>query len=88
MKQIYTFSNLKITFSVIKKIFCYINNFSPLWGVCLRNEELLQEWRNQAKIMQERKILEHKQDQSERHRKDEVEHYFLISYFNLKKTNK
>ncbi|XP_053477635.1 leucine-rich repeat-containing protein 27 isoform X1 [Ictalurus furcatus] len=31
-----------------------------------KNEELLQEWRNQAKIMQERKILEHKQDRSER----------------------
>ncbi|XP_060782207.1 leucine-rich repeat-containing protein 27-like isoform X2 [Neoarius graeffei] len=36
-----------------------------------KNEELLQEWRNQAKIMQERKILEHKQDRSESHQKEE-----------------
>ncbi|XP_027030663.2 leucine-rich repeat-containing protein 27 [Tachysurus fulvidraco] len=34
-----------------------------------KNEELLQQWRNQAKIMQERKILEHK-NQNERHWKD------------------
>lgn len=56
--------------------------------VCVRNEELLQEWRNQAKIMQERKILEHKQDRSESHRKEEVDCYFLISYYKLQKDNK
>lgn len=54
----------------------------------LRNEELLQEWRNQAKIMQERKILEHKQDRSERQQKEEVEHSFLISYYKLQKDSK
>ncbi|TSK22643.1 Leucine-rich repeat-containing protein 27 [Bagarius yarrelli] len=36
-----------------------------------KNEELLQKWRNQAKIMQEKKILEHRQDQKGRHWKEE-----------------
>ncbi|XP_036430485.1 leucine-rich repeat-containing protein 27-like [Colossoma macropomum] len=36
-----------------------------------KDEELLREWRNQARIMQERKILEQKQDRRERLQRDE-----------------
>ncbi|KAI4873919.1 hypothetical protein NFI96_009163 [Prochilodus magdalenae] len=36
-----------------------------------KDEELLREWRNQARIMQERKILEQKQDRRERQQRDE-----------------
>ncbi|XP_067093146.1 leucine-rich repeat-containing protein 27-like [Osmerus mordax] len=37
-----------------------------------KDQELLREWRTHAKIMQERKILEHKQARLERQRKEEV----------------
>ncbi|XP_072533123.1 uncharacterized protein [Salminus brasiliensis] len=37
-----------------------------------RDEELLQEWRKQARIMQERKILEQKKDRQERQQREEL----------------
>ncbi|XP_014009641.2 leucine-rich repeat-containing protein 27 isoform X3 [Salmo salar] len=36
------------------------------------DQELLKEWRTHARVMQERKILEHKQERRERHRREEV----------------
>ncbi|XP_064879345.1 leucine-rich repeat-containing protein 27 isoform X2 [Oncorhynchus nerka] len=37
-----------------------------------KDQELLKEWRTHARVMQERKILEHKQERRERHRREEV----------------
>ncbi|XP_052354367.1 leucine-rich repeat-containing protein 27-like isoform X4 [Oncorhynchus keta] len=36
------------------------------------DQELLKEWRTHARVMQERKILEHKQERRERHRREET----------------
>lgn len=43
----------------------------------LRDQELLREWRTHARIMQERKVLEHKQERRERHRREEVLYIML-----------
>eukprot|EP00063_Salmo_salar_P034807 XP_014009642.1 PREDICTED: leucine-rich repeat-containing protein 27 isoform X4 [Salmo salar] len=40
--------------------------------VIKRDQELLKEWRTHARVMQERKILEHKQERRERHRREET----------------
>ncbi|XP_041722188.1 leucine-rich repeat-containing protein 27 isoform X3 [Coregonus clupeaformis] len=37
-----------------------------------KDQELLKEWRTHARVMQERKILEHKQERRERHRREET----------------
>ncbi|KAM6956180.1 leucine-rich repeat-containing protein 27-like [Aplochiton taeniatus] len=37
-----------------------------------RDQELLKEWRCHARVMQERKILEHKQERRERHQREET----------------
>ncbi|XP_041722190.1 leucine-rich repeat-containing protein 27 isoform X5 [Coregonus clupeaformis] len=47
------------------------HNTYPL-PIIKRDQELLKEWRTHARVMQERKILEHKQERRERHRREET----------------